>query len=361
VRLSDGGMEGRPTRRRALARLVGRVNTGAESWENAPIDGVSAPGLDQGRLLSRTTTARHIEALTEPEPVPIAELRLSGDEFVIGVTDGERARAYPLPLLFRAHIVNDLMGSRALTVTFCGNCFSGVVFEPLVRGQRLTFDLIGAYLGAFTMRDDQTATLWSQLTGEALAGPMVGERLVLVESELTRLSEWASRHPASTAPDMGDVAVRAIRPRLPRADAMWWNSVGASDTRLPLDTLVLGVAAGGASRAYPVDLGRPEQLVIDQLGGVPLALLSEPGGSPLAYDRRRDGVVLELHLEEGRIVDQQGSAWSGRGVALDGPSQGSRLRFVPSQIVQWYAWAAHHRDTEIGAPIAESGRRGRPS
>ena len=46
--------------------------------------------------------------------------------------------------------------------------------------------------------DDQTETFWSQMTGVALVGPLTGQRLKWIPSEVTTWRDWKARHPKTT-------------------------------------------------------------------------------------------------------------------------------------------------------------------
>jgi hypothetical protein len=225
----------------------------------------------------------------------------------------------------------------------------------------LTFDLFGLYQGAFVMNDRQTGTLWSHLTGEALAGPLVGHTLDTVPVTMASLGRWLELHPTSTSPD--PLAMATPRPARPRR---WDPSrpfvrsfMPAMDGRLAPDTLVLGATAGEASRAYIVDADAPgPSFYLDELGTLPIALLGEPGSWPLAYRRelQADGpsfseplVIVELRLGPGGPVDETGTSWSYDGRALEGVRSGLVLPFVPSFLTQWFAWAAYHPETDVVA------------
>jgi hypothetical protein len=62
---------------------------------------------DQIRAIDAPAFVAGNKAAFAPAPMP-----------VIGVTDGLQARAYPIPVLSRAEIVNDVIGGRAIAVTW---------------------------------------------------------------------------------------------------------------------------------------------------------------------------------------------------------------------------------------------------
>jgi hypothetical protein len=280
-------------------------------------------------------------------------LDLPGDEFVVGVEHQGLARAYPVSVLWQHHIVNDELGGKALLASFCLRCFSGASFDPLVDGDLLEFDVFGRYLGAMVMKDDRTGSLWSHLSGEALAGPLVGRQLALLPSEMTTLARWLERYPDSTSPDPAvTVAPEPVRPGS-RYSGGGKGTVPRRDPRLDQQALVLGISIDGRSRAYVLPSSdEGPRLYQDELGGAPIVLLAPPGSGPLVYDRRTASRVVDLRADGDGIVDASGTRWTDRGRAIDGPLAGTSLAVVPSRIVEWYAWAAYFPETDVANPFA---------
>lgn len=130
---------------------------------------------------------------------------LVGDDRVIGVVLGGRARAYPIRLLRWHEVVNDRLGSTPIAVTYSGLCDAPAVWKrPVVDGRPITFGLSGLLLDSNTLLYDRTeaiedATLWSQLSGQAVAGPQAcaSNRLDAVSFEVALWSEWLARHPST--------------------------------------------------------------------------------------------------------------------------------------------------------------------
>ena len=340
-----------PVRRlkRLVRRVIGRRGDTRAGWLLLPVelgDEPTAPGFEP-RHLRRLVS--FVPVLTYPGTVAAGTLETPRDELCFGIELGGEARAYPVSILIVPHVVNDRVGGERVLVTFCLACYTALAFEPAIDGRALTFQIWGVYRGASVLRDDQTGTLWSHLTGEALVGPMAGSRLSQLPGEMAPIGAWLDRHPDSTALDLGTTNVfRAFRPGELPVKPWWFATMGDVDERLPLRKIVVGVEANGSSRAYVLDAaaGSPTA-ILDEVGGVPIALLGAPGAWPVAYDRRIDGEVANLRAERGGIVDETGTSWTADGRALAGPRAGSSLRFVPSLVSEWYAWAAHHPDTDV--------------
>ncbi len=154
--------------------------------------------------------------------------RLGPDAVVVGMTDGERARAYPLAVLWWHEIVNDTFGEPAL-VTYCPLCRSGLVATRRVNGQSTTFTVTellwtppsgatnasvadGTAFGAafnetdadvrtdrgnLVMIDAASGSYWSQLLARAICGPRRGDRLPLRPSRTVRWEHWQAEHPTT--------------------------------------------------------------------------------------------------------------------------------------------------------------------
>lgn len=293
-------------------------------------------------------------ALRAPELTPSTTLGLSDDEWILGAVHEGDARAYPVATMMRAHAVNDFLGGEPFLATYCGRCRSGMAFDPRVEGATLTFDLFGMYQGNSVLVDDQTGTLWTQMDGRAIAGPLAGRHLRAEPLEVTMLGEWVQRHPDSLTPKAanhldpvrGEGAIGAgpsVRSLVHVA-----RTVSAFDERLDPDQFVIGVDVGDGAVAYAVEMSAPgPQLAVDEVGQVPIALIGSAGRWPNAYDRRVDGAAIDLHLDSGAVVDELGSVWSPAGVAVSGPRADAKLAPVPSRLTKWFGWSALHPHTEV--------------
>src|SRR6185369_7988742 len=130
---------------------------------------------------------------------------LSGSERVFGVSVKGEARAYPLRILDWHEMVNDVVGGEPVTLSYCTLCGSGVLYATRgADGSARTFGTSGLlYRSNKLMVDRQTRTLWSNLTGEAVLGPLAAgpggpARLALLPVVVTTWQEWRARHPATT-------------------------------------------------------------------------------------------------------------------------------------------------------------------
>jgi hypothetical protein len=134
--------------------------------------------------------------------IELVVARLPEDELLLCISVDGLARAYPLSVLTRWHILNERLTERPLVITFCRRCFIATAFDPVVDNSRLTFRVFGPYRESFAMIDDQTQSLWDQPTGEALVGRLAGTQLEMVPIEITSVADWLRRYPDALAPDL---------------------------------------------------------------------------------------------------------------------------------------------------------------
>lgn len=103
--------------------------------------------------------------------------RLPPKDLVLGYIFGGRAKAYPFRELLQTPVVNDTFEGHELLVVFERRSKTGRIFDRTVGDHTLNFELADLAEGDVIIRDVETETTWSGLSGEALDGPLAGESL----------------------------------------------------------------------------------------------------------------------------------------------------------------------------------------
>ena len=148
-------------------------------------------------------------------------------------------------------------------------------------GQELVFGNQGdLYRNAMTWFDHDTGRVWSQPLGEAILGPLKGERLELLPSTLTSWSAWTEIHPYTLALDVPG----------PRSG-------------FTLDTMQIVVEFGTEVVAYRVETLKQIGPINGVVAGLEIAVLTD--------------------IESGTVFDPV----SGR--SLEGPLLGQNLDLLP--------------------------------
>ena len=89
------------------------------------------------------------------------------------------AKLYPFEKLLKTPVVNDQFNGVALLVVYSSGANTATAWDRELDGRQLTFSLAEAKdsFGNRRLRDGETGSIWSWLTGEAVSGPLRGRRL----------------------------------------------------------------------------------------------------------------------------------------------------------------------------------------
>lgn len=350
-----------------------RVSPTSESTRSTPRSAADPASLAQEELpiprseMQQALPQDSIAAITDPafdtdwSDVSVtdgAPIDLDPAEPVIGVERGGSARAYPLRVLRRHEVVNDVFDG-PLLVSYCPLCGSSIVAERLVEGEPAVFGVSGLlWRGDLVMYDRASRTLWSQLLARAINGPLLGTRLQLVPSSLTSLTEWRRQH-EDTAVLLPPPISGLINDTTAELEQYRAGYDGDRDSLIGFDgggshgisraTLVVGVRHDGVARAYPFPAVREAGVVKDRVANLPVVVTTTPSGSLGAYRRTINGRTLEFAAAGERHLRADGSRWErATGRAVDGPYDGRQLaaaNALPPMF--WTGWSSFHPDTTI--------------
>lgn len=299
-----------------------------------------------------------IPPLEDPPRVSAAEAGfLAGDEKVFGVRAGGASHAWPARYLSWHEMVNDTVGGEPVSLGFCTLCNTAIAYSGRAPGgDRRTFGTSGLlFRSNKLMYDRQTWTLWSQLTGEPVLGPLAGApvSLELVPVTVTTWGEWRSAHPATTVtrldPAFGarwgyDYRPGAADRRREGVAFPVWRKSGA----LPAKEEIYALRLAGKAKAYPVGRVMKERLVQDRIGDVDLLLIGDAeSGAIRAY--RRNGHTFRAGAAPGELRDETGRVWKITEEALV-PAAGvgtEPLARVPGVVAFWFGWYGFYPETEV--------------
>jgi len=207
------------------------------------------------------------------------------------------------------------------------------------------------------MRDEETGSWWQQVTGEAIQGPLKGQRLLPVFHDELTFALWKREKPEG----------RVLRPNEQIAQAGKYVPANweermikvpvatsvAIDKTLELRTLVIGVTVNGVAKAYPFDALVKQNLVLDKVGGVPIFIvLGDDKRSVRAFESSIDGRHLEFFLKPDTstfaMVDAEtGSEWDFTGKATRGQLNGRQLKQISILNDYWFDWVSYNPKTIV--------------
>jgi len=261
-----------------------------------------------------------IPALMNPKFVSADEVDfLSDEDRILGIQGQTQAKAYPLAILNWHELVNDTLEGKPVLISYCPLCGSGVGFLRTVKGRVLTFGVSGLlFQSDVLMYDYQTESLWSQLSTQAVTGPMTGHRLKPIFLEHTTWEAWRQKYPQTVVLSTDTGFTRDYQ-RDPyagyaRSDRIMFP-VSHMDNRYPPKEWVLGVEVNGHFKAYP----------FSEL---------EPIGIPFAdtLNGKQFVVCWDPTHRSSTVIDPQGTP-------------------LPAIMAYWFAWSAFHPDTTVFTSI----------
>lgn len=237
------------------------------------------------------------------------------------------------------------------------------MYSREIDGQDLTFGVSGKLImNVLVMFDRETNTLWSQLLGEAVEGPLKGTKLEFVPAVHMKWADWREQHPDTKALVKGFPGSFSSYSRYYTNNSAGVLGENTEDERLRTKQLVVGVAIKDDAVAYPFyATGRDETLINDEVGGEPILVVFDmEGGSGIVFSRRtEDGAILTFSVKEGlTFTDQEtGSTWDGRtGSATDGQLTGIQLERVKSTKSFWFGWKDFYPESRVYGEGIESGK-----
>ncbi len=257
-----------------------------------------------------------IPALLEPRFVSGAEASfLEAQDRVLGVSRGGEAKAYPIKILNWHEVVNDSLGGQPIVVTYCPLCGTGIAFDAEVQGRVHTFGVSGLlYQSDLLMYDHRTDSLWSQVSMEAIAGPLTGVKLTPLYLVHTTWDDWRREYPETVVLSTSTGYVRDYS-RDPydgyaqRRDLMF--DITHFDPTYHPKAWVVGVEVEGTYKAYAfTELEKSPGTLTDEVNGRTVRIRFNP------------------KARSARVSDEAGKP-------------------VPSIMAFWFAWYAFHPDTEV--------------
>lgn len=286
-------------------------------WRHVSFGGV----LPDNRPYGSDDTCFCIAALDDPPAIEAADAAWHPDHrLVFGVEVNGEHRAYPLHIMETHELVNDTLGGRPISLTYCTLCRSAVAYfldelpagveRPVLRtsgllqrSNKLVFDLT-------------TSSLFDQFTGEALSGPMAEAGVVLprITVVTSRWDEWRAANPETTL----------MNGKAGNGENYPFEPLGERDAGGPI--FPIGTFADelrGTQRVVGT-IGDDSSTVAFSLDGLREAA---EGGRTITHD----GVTAVAEGTGFRLVDADGND-------------------LQSSEASWFAWIQRFPDTDLWRP-----------
>ena len=241
---------------------------------------------------------------------------LSPKDRIIGIHFNGEARAYPIRILNWHEIVNDTVKGKAVAVTFCPLCGSGIVYAADINGKAHQFGVSGLlYNSDVLLYDRQTETLWSQILSKGVSGALVNKKLEIISSSHTSWGAWKKKYPQTKVLST-QTGFKRDYSRSPYGDydkgPETYFPVAFRSKKYHPKERVLGISIGDKHKVYP------------------FSELAKVSGNVLNDSLAGKAVTIHFDAEnrDGSIQDETG-------------------KVLPSVNSFWFAWYAFHPKAEI--------------
>ncbi len=296
-----------------------------------------------------------IPALTNPVMISgqSANYLKSKDE-IFGIKVNGKSHAYPLKILNWHEMLNGVIGGESISLSYCVLCGSAVLYFTQEEKVNYTFGTSGLlYRSNKLMYDHQTNSLWSQIKGEPVLGPLVNKNIKMKRGAVARTTwqKWLKQNPTTLVPDIKTGFDRdykknsAYKNYFKSSDTMF--PVPWRDKRLDAKDWVFGLILNNTQKAYPLKFLKKKKVITDIVGGKKIVLLINAKSlSVRAYASKSTN--FETLGSENTLVDRKKNIWS---IAEDflilESNPEIRLERLPGHLSYWFAWYAFFRDTLI--------------
>lgn len=258
-----------------------------------------------------------IPSIDHPEFATAEEANfLTNQSPVLGVFHNGIAKAYPIQIIGYHEIVNDQFGEEQVAVTFSVLCNSGIAYTADLNGEETDFGVSGLiYNSNALLYDRKTESLWSQILGQAVAGPAAGQQLEKLATYHTTWGEWKNQYPTTVVL----TANTGFERNYTKSPKQYYEPskrllfpVNLTNNMLPLREKVIGLEIDGQFKAYPLSFIRNNKQgrVNDYFAGLDIE------------------INYSHEAESAYITDKNGEV-------------------IPAYTMYWYAWYAFHPETSI--------------
>lgn len=271
--------------------------------------------IDTGKIISGGPGKDGIPSIDKPKFTLVSDSKNSfkDDDLVMVVTLENQTRAYPILIMNWHEIVNDKIGNTPIVVTYCPLCGSGITYKRVLNNEEVQFGVSGKlYNSDLLMYDRKTDSLWSQITGEAVAGSLTGQKLEMLDTNLIDFSSLKQKYPNAQVLSK-DTGFSRDYSKSPYGDydksSQIYFPVEHQSDKLFAKDRIIGIELNGKFKAYKFDSLKQEREVKDYINSQQITLIMDD----------KDQVT---------VTDQNDK----------------KINFINTF---WFAWVAFHPDTAV--------------
>ncbi len=359
--MASSNINTKDDRSSALKRVTSSWNT---NWNKHTIP--------YDELLSGGPPRDGIPAIDNPSFVKasVAKKWIHDNEPVVFVKINNEVKAYPIQILIWHEIVNDTLGNKKISVTFCPLCNSTIVFDRNLDGKLYDFGTSGLLRNSdLVMYDRQSESLWQQFTGDAIIGDLAGKTLTMLPSSMISFKDYYSTYANGLvlSKDTGHHREYGLNPYVGYDDInnspfLYNNPI---DKRLKPMQRVVTISKKNLSKAYTYRILKEKKVINDIFAGKNLAVFHKSGtvsaldkrsitkskdvGTTAVFSSNLEGEILSFKydLSKGIVDINTNSSWNILGTAISGKLKGKTLKQLVHADHFWFSWASFKPKTLV--------------
>lgn len=229
-------------------------------------------GILQSKIVSGGPPPDGIPPVDDPQfsTMKQADRWLTDDELVLLIKYKGEYRIYPYQIMVWHEIVNDTIQQDPILITYCPLCGTGLAFIRQVDDIEVSFGTSGKlYNSNLLMYDRKTKSLWTQMEGEAVYGPLTGQILTRLSLDTLSWKEWKQKKINALVLNRNTGKQRDYGKD--PYDGYYSSKniyfpLEHYDQRLHPKEIVYGLNVNGTYKAYPYSKILKQQVINDKIG-----------------------------------------------------------------------------------------------
>ncbi len=274
-----------------------------------------------------------------------ADSFLADDVEGISVSVNNEVRYYSYHILNWHIAVNDTVNEQPILVSQCTFCKSAGVYSRVVDGQTLTFSVTGdVYNNNLLLKDAETGSLWLQVTGEAIAGELVGKKLDRIPFEVQSWKTWMDSYPEglvmSFPTGTGFEYARHPLANYDSSETIYFP-LKNRDRRVELKAPVNFFEQGSETLAFVKSVLAVSIVQNDTVSGEAIVGIYDTKNATIRVfsrmiENQSEPLTLVYDAAKKEIRDEQtNSLWNANGLAIEGELKGTQLARKVSGETSW--------------------------
>ncbi|WP_411894242.1 DUF3179 domain-containing protein [Winogradskyella sp. A2] len=285
-----------------------------------------------------------------------SETTMDDDEIVVGIKIGNTIRAYPHFILDYHEIVNDIIDTENISISYCPLTGTAFAWESAIEGNiESHFGVSGLlYNSNLILYDRETDSYWSQMRLQCVNGDLIGDFPEIFPVIETNWNTWKNMYPNS---EVLNTQTGFDKPygNYPYGDYRTDQDLflfvpSPLNPALPNKERVFTIIDDDKAKVYKFSNFINGNVIIDNFNGKDYLVI---GNENIINAFEVNGIFNQLEYTFSFVnsdvffTDNEGNGWSIFGEVISGPRLGQTLNSPTSVTSMWFATAAFYPNPQI--------------